>query len=352
VLVSVIVPTFDRGHRLVNAVESALAQTFTELEVIVVDDGSTDGTGALVAERYGTEPRVLYVEQEHAGVARARNTGLARARGEIIAFLDSDDRWRPWKLALQLECLARVPSAGMIWTEMEAIDPSGNPIPGSSLADILDNYGRFSPREVLPERIALAELAGTPDQLRDRSLYVGDLFASMVVGNLVLPSAALVTRERLERVGGFDESVQVAGEDFDFFLRTCREGPVAFADVPSVLYQVGRSDQLTHRSNGLPLARNYVRTMEQAIARDPNRIDLSSATMRDGRASGYAWTGLAYLEAGDSRAARRYLLRSLRLRPADRRTLAMSAVALAPGFIRARVLVLLRRLKDLVSGRA
>jgi glycosyltransferase involved in cell wall biosynthesis len=358
VLVSVIVPTYDRAPQLIRALDSVLAQTHHDLELIVVDDGSTDDTPDLVAQRYQADPRVLYLRQDHAGVARARNTGIARAGGEAVAFLDSDDAWRPWKLAFQLACLESAPAAGMIWTEMNAVDPTGNLIPGSSLRDILPF--RFTLGELFEERMALPELpelpalletAGAPVVPRERSLYVGDIFGKLVIGNLVLPSSAMLTRARLDSVGLFDESLQVAGEDFDFFLRTCREGIVAFADVPSVLYQVGREDRLTHPSKTLHLARNYVRTMNDAVARDPERIDLPPATVRAARAYGHSWTGRAYLEAGDPRAARPHLRQALRLRPVNAGTLALAALAFLPATVCARTLQLARRLRQIARDR-
>jgi glycosyltransferase involved in cell wall biosynthesis len=348
-LVSVILPTYDRAHQLAGAVDSVLAQTHGELELIVVDDGSTDDTRDVVAQRCGSDPRVVYVRQENAGVARARNTGLERARGEAIAFLDSDDAWRPWKLALQLACLQRAPRAGMIWTDMDAVDASGNLVPGSSLRDILPFT--YPLDELFEERVPLAELPGTPAALRKRSFYVGDVFSKMVIGNLVLPSSAVLTRGRLDRVEPFDESLSVAGEDFDFFLRVCREGDVAFADVSSVLYQIGREDQLTHPSKTLHLARNYVRTMDAALARDPDRIELAPEAVRAARAHGHSWTGRAYLETGDSRAARPHLRKALQLRPADAKTLALAGLALLPGPLCAWLIRLARRLRQVPRRR-
>ena len=123
-MVSVIIPTHDRAPVITRAIDSVLAQEGTELEVIVVDDGSTDATREVIASRYAGDERVVYLFREQTGVAGARNAGLARARGELIAFLDSDDVWRPGKLSLQLACLARVPEAGMIWSEMSAWTPT------------------------------------------------------------------------------------------------------------------------------------------------------------------------------------------------------------------------------------
>src|SRR5205814_4707411 len=101
-LVSVILPTFNRAHCIGQAIDSALQQTYRDLEVIVVDDGSTDETHQLIKRKYGDLESVKYIFQENMGVGAARNTAIRAAKGEFIAFLDSDDIWKPWKIELQL----------------------------------------------------------------------------------------------------------------------------------------------------------------------------------------------------------------------------------------------------------
>jgi glycosyltransferase involved in cell wall biosynthesis len=339
-VISVIIPTHDRAPVIARAVDSVLAQEGAELEAIVIDDGSTDDTRQVIASRYGDDPRVVYLFQEQTGVAGARNAGLARARGDLVAFLDSDDVWLPGKLALQLACLQRVPEAGMIWTEMQATDAAGAPIPGSSLRSIFSFRAGFE--GLFAHRMAISEVVGGSDRVTG-TLYWGDVYGGMVVGNIVLPSAAIITRARLQDVGGYDETLPVSGEDFDFFLRTARAGPVAFVDVPTVLKQADRPDALTHVSRRLHLARNYLTTMEGALQRDPERINLSPEVVRGARAYGHAWAGQAYLEAGDAAPARRHLRRSLRLAPDDLRTYVLFALALVPGPLVARAIRAVRR---------
>ena len=106
-LVSVLIPSYNRGYLIGKTIESVLAQTYRPIEIIVVDDGSTDDTRAVIA-KFG--PAIRYIYQENAGLAVARNTGLVVARGEFIAFQDSDDMWLPWKLQVQVAlmgCLSR-----------------------------------------------------------------------------------------------------------------------------------------------------------------------------------------------------------------------------------------------------
>jgi glycosyltransferase involved in cell wall biosynthesis len=347
-VVSVIIPTHDRAHVITRAVDSVLAQEGADLEVILVDDGSTDDTRRVIASRYGSDERVIYVFQEQAGVAVARNTGLARARGDLVAFLDSDDVWRPGKLALQLACLARLPEAGMIWTEMNALDAAGEVVPGSSLRSIFTL--RAGLEELFAHRMPLSEVTGGRDGVTG-TLYWGDVYDGIVVGNFVLPSAAILTRARLQDVGGYDETLPVSGEDFDFFLRTCRAGPVAFVDVPMVLKEADRPDALTHPSRRLHLARNYVTTMEGALARDPERIHPDREVVRDARAFGQAWIGQCYLEAGDAPSGRRHLRRSLALKPRQPRTIVLWVLALVPGPLVARAMGSVRRARGLRLAR-
>src|SRR5436190_15605234 len=139
-LVSIIVPTYNRAYCIEKTLDSALAQTHGDLEIVVVDDGSTDDTEALMARRYGAEPRVRYIRQANTGVTGARNHGLREARGDYIAFLDSDDLWLPWKLEAQLACLAAVPEAGMVWTDMDAMNTDGAVVAPRYLTTMYNAY--------------------------------------------------------------------------------------------------------------------------------------------------------------------------------------------------------------------
>ncbi len=110
--VSVIIPTYNRRAYVQEAIDSVLAQTYTDYEIIVIDDGSTDGTGEALRERYGD--KIIYEWQENQGLSAARNRGIESSRGQYIALLDSDDLWMPEKLERQVACLSQHPEVAMV----------------------------------------------------------------------------------------------------------------------------------------------------------------------------------------------------------------------------------------------
>src|SRR5438477_8352790 len=113
-LVSVVIPTFNSADYLVQAIQSVLAQTYQDFEIIVVDDASTDNTNGVLQS---FADRICYVRQDRGGPSAARNRGILQARGELIAFLDADDLWRPTKLARQVDYLKCHPQACLVYTD-------------------------------------------------------------------------------------------------------------------------------------------------------------------------------------------------------------------------------------------
>jgi glycosyltransferase involved in cell wall biosynthesis len=328
-LVSVITPTFNRAYCLGRAIDSALGQTHQPVEVVVADDGSTDGTGDMIARVYGKDPRVRYVFQENRGVSAARNLGLATVRGDFVAFLDSDDVWKPWKLEVQLACLAGRPAAGMIWSDMEAVDPEGRITHDRFLRMMYSAYRWFPPDRLFAESAPLARVAQQPAEfVAGGTLYVGDIFSPMVMGNLVHTSTVVLRRDRLEKVRAFNEDLRVSGEDHDFHLRTCREGPVAFVDLATIRYQRGMPDQLTrHR---LFAAVNFLTTVSEAVERDGERITLPPWMLNEVFAEANAWVGEVHALQGDYPEARRHLARSLVYKKWQPRAVAMLALCCLP----------------------
>jgi glycosyltransferase involved in cell wall biosynthesis len=189
--ISVVLTTYNRPETTCEAVESVLAQTFDDFELIVVDDGSTDDTEAVLA-RYGA--RIRYLRKENGGEASARNVGLQAARGALIAFLDDDDVWLPEKLAVQEAYQRQHPEVGVIYTGCERFDERGR---------VRDPSGR-APRS-------------------------GFVFREFVEEYFIIFSTLMVPRVVIERVGGFDEDY-LRGDDVDFMGRALEHFPAGYID--------------------------------------------------------------------------------------------------------------------------
>lgn len=343
--VSVIIPTFNRVRFVVEAIASVLAQTMSDVEVLVIDDGSTDGTRESISTRFADEPRVSYRYQTNAGVTVARNAGLDVATGEYVAFLDSDDAWQPWHLTLTLAALDRESTAGLIWTETDFVDADGTTTATAALTTLLSAYRYFSKDDLFSASSPLAELSTDfPVRYGDHRLYVGDIFSPMLMGNLVLTSSVVMRRERLEAVGRFDERLRV-GEDYDFFLRACRVGPVAFADIPDVRYRIGTPDKLGGPRTALAMSQAYQRVLEATLERDRTRVTLPPSMIEVARVRAHRWVGEMELLAGTPRLARAHFAEALRIRSQEPWIIVLALLTFLPTSLFRAFVATRRRLK-------
>jgi glycosyltransferase involved in cell wall biosynthesis len=237
--VSVVIPTFNRAGLVARALESVLAQTRPAEEVIVVDDGSSDGTLELVADRF---PVVRLVAQENRGVSAARNRGIAMATGDWIALLDSDDEWRPEKLARQLAALAEQPEYRICHTDEIWIR----------------NGRRVQPKNKHAKR-------------------GGRMFRHCLALCAISPSSVLIHRPLFEQVGGFDEDLP-ACEDYDLWLRICCRLRVLLVGEPLVVKHGGHDDQLSRRIWGLDRFR--IRALEKILESESLCLEDRQAALR------------------------------------------------------------------------
>lgn len=314
-LVSVIVPTFNRAYCLARALDSALAQTYGEMEVIVVDDGSTDDTRAMIQSRYGNDPRVKYLSQANGGVSKARNTGLAAAQGAFVALLDSDDAWQPWKIELQVLCMQAFPEVVMVWTDMEAVDPSGRVFDRAYLRTMYDAYKFFPGSSLFDESHPLQAIAPSlPLPTDGARFFKGVIFSQMIMGNLVHTSTVLLRKTCLDQIKGFDEALQYAGEDYDFHLRTCRIGPVGFIDLAAIRYQRGMPDRLTRDEYRIHNATNFLKTIQPYVENARAEITLPQSMIDVMLAETYLWIAEVQLDMSDARSARTNLVASMKCR--------------------------------------
>ena len=333
-LVSIIIPTYNRADLVGATIESALAQTYDHLELIVVDDGSVDDTRAVVA-RY-TDPRVQYFHKDNGGLSHARNFGLDRVAGEYIAFLDSDDLWYPWKLKAQVALFRRHPDVGMIWSDMSTFTEPGVIIAERNLREGYAVYQSVRIEELCQRKGSLRDLdPEAPAVHLDSRYLVGNIFDAMFLGNLVHPPTAIVRRDRLRQAGGFERDVTGdGGEDHHFYTKISELGPVALLDAPTILYRVHESQQ--HRKHALKEARGDVKVVEHWLRRHPPAHPAS--VIRARRARAHAWQGFEELHGGDRGAARQHLWRSLTLVPQPR-----TAALLAASFVPPTMMPFMRR---------
>ena len=329
-LVSVIIPTHNRARIIGRAIESALGQTYDRVEVIVADDGSTDDTRSMV-EAYG--PKVVYVRQPNAGVSAARNFGMRHARGEFVAFLDSDDAWRRWKIEAQVMALSRNPNAGVVWTDMSAVDESDRVTAHRYLREMYSAYEKVDLGSTLSPLCELGAISSSvPEEFSGSAVRTGDLSTAILLGNLIHTSTVLFRRSWCERTGGFDESYVRAGEDYEFYIRLTSAGPVVFIDAPSTLYRIGAADQLTAPAMLLEIARNNLRAVQKWLTPFGSSTELGRRDIRDRYAESFAWLGEVELEAGHSWSAARRLTKSLVVAPKlDRRAVLLASCVLPPG---------------------
>lgn len=198
-LVSIVIPAYNAEAYVREAVDSALAQTYPNKEVIVVDDGSTDGTGA-VLQSYIDKKAIVYVRQDNKGLSSARNTGMRNARGEYIALLDSDDLFLPDKIARQVA------------------DLKAHPADDVSYCDVIHFY------EEEPERALTLNYV----------YYSGEeVFPRLLVKNFINPLTVILRRSAIDRIGMFDEKYR-RSEDWEYWIRLAYGG-VRFRHLPESL---------------------------------------------------------------------------------------------------------------------
>lgn len=214
---SVVIPTFNRAHTLARAIDSVISQTHQAIEIIVVDDGSTDNTIDLLRQW----PEIKVIKQSNQGVSAARNTGIESAQGEWVAFLDSDDEWLPEKLKLQ-RTLIQQNSTFNICHGNELWVRDGQPL----------------------------------KQLKKHHKQGGHIFEQCLPLCVISPSAVAIKKSLFDEIGLFDTSLP-ACEDYDMWLRICAVYPVLYVELPILRKYGGHDDQLSHKYWGMDRFRIY-----------------------------------------------------------------------------------------------
>ncbi len=272
--VSVITATYNYGRYLGGAIESVLAQTFSDWEMIVVDDGSTDDTSEVIRP-YLDDSRIQYHHTENCGQPAAENTGIRLSRGHFIAFIDADDLWLPKKLETQLPMFGIKPEIGVVYTRRLTINPEGTLIP-----------------------------------MAKRQLFRGKILKQLFRNNFVTFSSSVVRRTVFDDVGLFDEECRHAS-DYELWLRVAMRYEFDYVDVPLVKYRTGHAN-LTSRGDVQLLT--ALRIMDRFLNEYGGRNHLDSSWVR--RCYAETYLHLGQVKARKSRiAALPWYLRAIALLP-------------------------------------
>ncbi len=253
-LVSVVIPAYNAARFLPEAVESVLSQTYGNIEVLVVDDGSTDETGSVV-EPFSADKRFRYHFKENGGPSSARNAGVHLAKGSHIAFMDGDDVWYPHKLETQMPLFDQHPSPGVVFSDRHLIDERGRPMSGCPW---------------------------TP--------YRGPkLYERLLVENFVPTSSAVVAAEVFQSVGFFDES-QLLSEDCDFWLRASVCYTFDFVSEPLEAHRKwsmqATANKVAMAEAGLAVRRRFLERNPGLVSRRQTARAWSTMYARRGRSLG------------------------------------------------------------------
>lgn len=258
-LVSVVTATYNMGHYIGQTLDAILGQDYPHIESIVVDDGSTDDTDA-VLKRYGDDPRIRIVRQSNAGQTVAKNRGIAESHGEFIAFCDADDIWEPNKLGRQLQRFQDDQEVAVVFSDIISIDGDGNQIAGFEM---------------------------------ERS--EGWVTAALLIDNFVPFPSVVVRAKVLREFGGFDERLSMS-IDYDLWLRISTRYRFAYVREPLARYRIWPG-QMSHKVG--ERLDNFFRLLERFLAENPGLV-----TRREiDRAYAHVYVTRGYWHAKEGRRA-------------------------------------------------
>ena len=230
--ISVIIPTFNRIRLVARAIDSVLKQSLNPYEIIVVDDGSDDGTSEMIQNKYKS---IKLIQQQNNGVSAARNNGIKHAKGDWIGLLDSDDEWTEKKLENQVDRLIKTPEYDFCHTN-----------------EIWIRNG---------VRV---------NQRKKHEKYGGYIFDKCLDICRISPSSVLFRKNILDHVGWFDDQLPVC-EDYDLWLRITAEYRILFIDDPLIIKYGGHDDQLSHGVEGIEFFR--IKSLENLLERSELSTD-------------------------------------------------------------------------------
>jgi glycosyltransferase involved in cell wall biosynthesis len=323
-LVSVVIPAFNAATTIDATIESVLNQTYKNIEIIVVNDGSTDRT-ATVLRKYSS--RIQLVHQSNRGLAKARNTGAGMASGDFVCLLDADDLCLPERVALQVEALELFPDAVLCCSDFSAFNSMGHVADShaSNYYSVIAN----SPGGLTTLFSSSAILGDSPRfGLNEKvSLLYGHVYRQLFLGNFIHPPTVMIRRKFLVQVGGFDESIKY-NSDWECFVRLARLGSFLYVCHPLLAYRLS-DNQMSRNNRGrgqldLVMASEKIWKSDEKLARE------LGDRFREVKASFYGDAASALVEH-DKYAALKMLAGRVRCMRPDSQSVMTAIKMLLPG---------------------
>ena len=270
-MISVIIPTYNSDKYICEALDSVLLQTYSDYEIIVIDDGSTDTTREVIENRFRT---VRYYYVENNGVSAARNLGISMAQGELIAFLDADDKWLPEKLEKQAALFDKNDTLGMAFTEN----------------CFFDEQGILSKKAYKRER-----------------LMRGDIVKNIFMNSYVVTSTVMVRKRVFDTVGLFEEDMVVA-EDDNMWMRIGMKFGVELLDEPMLMYRITEGSLSRKKHNIFIGVKTHIENLKKKYPDLYNR--LGTSTIRKKYSNLFFSEGYHYFTQGMQKEARSNFIKS------------------------------------------
>ena len=337
-IVSVIIPTYNRAHLLNRAIDSALAQCREGDEIIVIDDGSKDGSAELV-RKYG-DPVQLIVS-ENSGAGAARNKGVARAKCDLIAFLDSDDTWMDGKIALERRLLEERPDILYCFSDFATTDRQGKEYRNYIVEW---HHDERSWDEILSPGVLYSSIAELPDSIRDFHVHTGDLYRDNARFLYMFTSTVMARRIQSGDALRFAENTPTF-EDWVAFGKLSGAGIGAYLDIETA-WQFGDADSRLTGANAFICATTRLEVLRQVwkadklfMAEHSDLIEEIEKAQRLPRAIGFI-------------AQRKPKLARIEIDLADQIPVIIRFLAILPGWLGASLLTILRLIKQLLSGKS
>ena len=262
-LVSIIIPAYNAESTVAQTIESCLVQTYKNIEIIVVNDGSKDGT-ADVLRNFGR--RIVVIDKSNGGVAASRNLGTRAARGEFVVWMDHDDLMVPQRIQIQIETLRFDSSIGLVSSDFSAFKTVEVDFESSHIANYYSALQRLGGLSRIYSQTRLvnrdSELAAAPLTVRSGSIY-----ESLISGNFVHPPTVMIRRSVCDQVGDFDESLKYNSE-YDLIVKIAKITRAAYIDAPLLRYRRSET-QLSHGGGAGKVALETVRVLERMRRDDP-----------------------------------------------------------------------------------